>query len=177
MIGHTGDLGSFTSAYWGFPETESAIVVLTNSSSSDGDPSNIVTQVLMQALFDLKPVIDFVKVASEVVAEAREGWNRAVDAWTANRLSGTQSRELKAYTGIYTSTDFCMTLKVSALSEHDPRPLRLYINDLLIRHSTSIIITTIAGLSFRNPGISARNLGWGTTSTIGELFFRFCSVC
>ena len=130
MIGHTSDLGSFKSAYWGFPETGSAIVALTNSSSSDGDPSNIVTQVLMQALFDLKPVIDFVKVASEVVAEAREGWNRAVDAWMANRLSGTQSRELRAYTGIYPSTNFCMTLKVSALSEHDPRPLRLYINDL-----------------------------------------------
>lgn len=27
VIGHTGDLGSFISAYWVFPETESAVVV------------------------------------------------------------------------------------------------------------------------------------------------------
>jgi CubicO group peptidase (beta-lactamase class C family) len=44
VIDHNGDLGSFTSAYWAFPETESAVVVMTNVSSVDGDPSNIVAQ-------------------------------------------------------------------------------------------------------------------------------------
>ncbi|KAK0511174.1 hypothetical protein JMJ35_006726 [Cladonia borealis] len=33
-VGHTGDLGSFTNAYWTFPETESAIIVMTNASST-----------------------------------------------------------------------------------------------------------------------------------------------
>lgn len=87
VIGHTGDLGSFTSGYWVFPETESAVVVLTNSSSADGDSSNLIVQVLMQALFDLQPAIGFVKVASEAVTEAKAGWDRAVDACTENRLA------------------------------------------------------------------------------------------
>ena len=87
VIGHTGDLGSFISAYWVFPETESAVVVLTNSSSADGDSSNLIAQVLIQALFDLQPATDLVKVASEAVTEAKARWDQAVDAWTENRLA------------------------------------------------------------------------------------------
>ena len=63
VVGHTGDLGSFTNAYWTFPETESAILLMTNASSTYGDPSNIGAQVLMQALFDMRPVIDYEELA------------------------------------------------------------------------------------------------------------------
>ena len=56
-VGHTGDLGSFTNAYWTFPRTESAVIVMTYASSTYGDPSNILAQVLIQALFDIQLAI------------------------------------------------------------------------------------------------------------------------
>ena len=83
-IGHTGDLGYLLhNRVLDLPEIESAVVVLTNSSSVDGDPSNMVAQVLTQALFDLQPPIDLVKVASKVVMKAKASWNRVVDARAA----------------------------------------------------------------------------------------------
>ena len=96
VIGHTGDLGSFNNAYWTFPETESAVIVMTNASSTYGDPSNIVAQVLIQALFEIQPAIDYEKLAAGVVAKAEAKWQEIFDAWSAKRKVGTHPRELKA---------------------------------------------------------------------------------
>ena len=117
VVGHTGDLGSFTNVYWTFPETQSAVVVMTNASSADGDPSNIVAQVLTQALFDLTPAIDLLSVAKQASAAARNRWQNTVDAWNANRHEGTVYKDLNAYTGLYTSTDLLMTLCIRTFSE------------------------------------------------------------
>jgi CubicO group peptidase (beta-lactamase class C family) len=78
VIGHNSDLGGFTSAYWTFPETESAVVVMTNASSVDGDPTNIVAQTLTQALFDLTPEVDFVDIAAQATAAAKSRWQSTV---------------------------------------------------------------------------------------------------
>lgn len=112
VIGHTGDLGSFTSAYWVFPETESAVVVLTNANSANGDPSNIVAQVLIQALFDLQPKIDYTKVAAEIVLNAILQWESAVSEWDSHRIRGTKPNHPNAYIGDYTNADLRMTLRV-----------------------------------------------------------------
>lgn len=124
VIGHTGDLGSYTSAHWTFPETESAVIVMSNASSTYGDPSNLVAQVLTQALFDLQPAVDYLKISSQVVALARSKWQRAVDAWTSRRLQGTQPKDLACYTGVYTSTDLRMTLSVSIISTDNDDSVR-----------------------------------------------------
>ena len=71
VIGHTGDLGSYTNAYWTFPKPESAIIVMTNAGSTNGDPSNIVAQALMQALFEMQPAIDYENLASGVLAKPK----------------------------------------------------------------------------------------------------------
>ena len=127
VVGHTGDLGSFTNAYWTFPETESAVIVMTNASSTYGDPSNIVAQVLIQALFEMQPAIDYEKLASGIVAKAKTKWQEVLDAWSAERKVGTQPRELPAYVGIYMSADLRMTLRISTFGENS---LRLCINGL-----------------------------------------------
>ena len=133
VVGHTGELGSFTNAYWTFPETESAVIVMTNASSTYGDPSNIVAQVLIQALFEMQPAIDYEKLASGVVAKAKAKWQKAHEAWSAKRKAGTQPRELAAYVGTYTSTDLRMTLSISNVegnaATHE-NSLRLCINGL-----------------------------------------------
>ena len=128
-IGHTGDLGSFTNAYWTFPETKSAVIVMTNASSTYGDPSNIIAQVLTQALFEMQAKIDFEELAWGVVAKAKGYWQKVVDAWSAERKGGTQPRELSAYVGTYTSIDLRMTLRIRAVEENETL-LRLCINDL-----------------------------------------------
>ena len=127
VIGHTGDLGSFTNTYWAFPETESAVIVMTNASSTYGDPSNIVAQALIQALFEMQPAINYEKLASGVVAKAKAKWQEVLDAWSAQRKAGTQPRELAAYVGVYISTDLRMTLNISTGGEDS---LRLCVNGL-----------------------------------------------
>ena len=117
VVGHTGDLGSFTNAYWTFLETESAVIVT----------SNTIAQVLIQALFDMQPAIDYEKLASGVVAKAKARWQEVHDAWSAERKVGTRPREMKAYAGIYESTGLRMTLEISAVGEGS---LRLCINGL-----------------------------------------------
>lgn len=64
-----------------FPETESAVVVMTNASSVDGDPSNIVAQAVTQALFALIPEVDFVDIAAQATAAAKGRWQSTVDTW------------------------------------------------------------------------------------------------
>ena len=113
VIGHTGDLGSFTCAYWVFPDTESAVAVLTNASSVYGDSSNIVAQVLIQALFSLEPEIDFVSIAERAKIAAQNIWQNTCALWWSNRQSGTDSRDRGAYIGSYTSTDLRMTLHIT----------------------------------------------------------------
>ncbi|MCJ1459423.1 hypothetical protein MMC28_009801 [Mycoblastus sanguinarius] len=134
VIGHTGDMGNFASAYWVFPETESAIVVLTNSSRANGDPSNIVAQVLTQALFGLKPSINYIKLATDVVTQAKSQWQRTVTSWEVHRWAGTMPKDLDAYVGVYSSSDLRMTLDIKpisqVLSSGEPAKLRLWINGL-----------------------------------------------
>ena len=107
VVGHTGGLGSFINVHWTFPKTKSIIIVMTNASSTYGDSSNIVAQVLIQAL------INYEKLAFEMVAKAKAKWQTALHAWSAERKVGTQPRELTAYVGTYTSTDLRMTLRIS----------------------------------------------------------------
>lgn len=133
VVGHTGDLGSFTNVYWTFTKTESAVIVMTNASSTYGDPSNIVAQVLIQALFDMKPVINFEELAFGVVLKAKARWQEVHDAWSAERKGGTQPRELSAYVGTYISIDLMMTLEISVVEGNAASRgdlLRLCINDL-----------------------------------------------
>ena len=99
VIGHTGDLGSFTCAYWVFPDTESAVVVLTNASSVNGESSNIVAQVLIQALFALEPEIDFIRIAEQAKVAAQNIWRDTYVLWWSNRQIGTEFKDRTAYIG------------------------------------------------------------------------------
>jgi len=116
VIGHAGDLGSFTSAYWVFPQTESAVVVLTNANSGNGDPSNIVAQVLIQALFELQPAIDYTEVAAQVALNSKLQWESTFSEWKSHRIPGTKPNHANAYIGDYKNANLRMTLCV----KHNP---------------------------------------------------------
>ncbi|KAI9846970.1 MAG: hypothetical protein M1837_003326 [Sclerophora amabilis] len=117
VIGHTGELGGFLSAYWTFPEDDSAVVVLCNSFQLNGDPTNVVAQLIVQTLFDLQPKIDFIAVASEIVYNARARWTKIVSKWNSNRVSGTAPRSLKSYAGTFINEGLAMEIAISVLAE------------------------------------------------------------
>lgn len=129
VIGHTGELGGFLSAFWTFPEEDCAIVVLTNSFQVNGDPTNLIAQLLAQTLFDMRPIVDFVEVAKNVVHNARGRWDTIQKEWTTHRILNTTHKFLAAYVGEYENEGLAMKLSVS-LSGDDKYPLRLCINEL-----------------------------------------------
>lgn len=129
VVGHTGELGGFLSAYWTFPEEDSAVVVLCNSFQLNGDPTNIVAQLLAQTLFDLQPKVDFLAVAREVVTNAKARWDTVVHEWTSHRIQGTVPSDLKTYEGAYINTGLAMTLEVGAFGSSPALRLRINGNE------------------------------------------------
>ncbi|KAK3168741.1 hypothetical protein OEA41_005189 [Lepraria neglecta] len=135
VIGDTSDLRGFTSTYWVFPETESAVVVLTNASNANGDSSNVVAQVLTQALFNMKPTINYLSVALEMRTHSLAQWQHALVERTAHRCSGTKSKHPLAYEGEYSNSDLQMTLTIKSLPLTGPGPnepfkMKMQINGL-----------------------------------------------
>lgn len=130
VVGHTGELGGFLSAYWTFPEEDSAVVVLCNSFQLNGDPTNIVAQLLTQTLFDLQPKIDFLEIAKEIVHNSKRRWDTLVHEWNSHRVTGTAPRDLQAYQGTYINSGLAMTVEISAsnAAASGEQTLRLRIN-------------------------------------------------
>ncbi|KAM5348631.1 hypothetical protein ACJ41O_008455 [Fusarium nematophilum] len=127
VIGHTGELGGFLSAYWTFPDDDCSLVVLTNSFQINGDPTNIIAQLLAQTLFDMRPVVDFKEVAKKVVSNAKGRWETVSKKWKAHRIPNTSPEPLAAYVGEYENHGLAMSLSVT-LSGNPSCPLHLRIN-------------------------------------------------
>lgn len=61
---HGGQITGYLNSAYMFPETRSAVIVLTNAQGS-GDFSDWVAQCLIQELFDLRPRLDFKAIVDE----------------------------------------------------------------------------------------------------------------
>lgn len=183
-IGHTGELGGFLSAYWTFPEDDCAIVVLTNSFQINGDPTNLIAQLLAQTLFDMRPTVDFVEVAKNVVRNARGRWRTIQKQWTAHRIPNTWHKPLAAYVGEYENKGLAMRLSIS-LSGDDKYPLRLCINglesqmfELYHYHTDSWTFLRESRDDCIEKGYSMYLLSWESWIITFDLFEngRFCKV-
>ncbi|KAF5005912.1 hypothetical protein FDECE_7670 [Fusarium decemcellulare] len=127
-IGHPGEYGGFLSVYWTFPEDEIAIVVLCNSFGINGNPANIVAQLIAQEIFDMKPRVEFVHVAESTVANTRKRWTDLREAWISHRVLGTKLAALDSYTGRFYNVGLAIELQFTVL-QVDPTPrLCLVIN-------------------------------------------------
>ncbi|KAL2672317.1 hypothetical protein Neosp_013021 [[Neocosmospora] mangrovei] len=184
VIGYTGELGGFLSAYWTFPEDDCAIVVLTNSFQINGDPTNLIAQLLAQTLFDMRPTVDFVEVAKNVVHNARGRWCTVQKEWTAHRIPNTRHRPFAAYVGEYENKGLAMSLTIS-LSGDDKYPLRLRINglesqvfELYHYHTDSWTFVRESRDDCIEKGYSMYLLSWESWIINFDLFDngRFCKV-
>jgi CubicO group peptidase (beta-lactamase class C family) len=64
MIGHSGGAIGGIVTVWTFPETQSAVCTMVNMRAL-GDASDFAAQVLIQALFDLRPRVDLLAWAKK----------------------------------------------------------------------------------------------------------------
>ncbi|KAJ6003842.1 hypothetical protein N7540_013124 [Penicillium herquei] len=78
-IAHWGDFGGCLSAFYTFPTTRSAIIVMSNCNGAQGDPTDLIAQALCQSLFAMQPRINFEEYALQAAGNARVAWEGLVE--------------------------------------------------------------------------------------------------
>jgi CubicO group peptidase (beta-lactamase class C family) len=135
-IAHWGEFGGCLSAFYTFPATRSAIIVMSNCNGAKGDPTDLIAQTLCQELFAMQPRIDFEEYALQAANNATIAWEALVEDWVRKRVQNTRHPPLDGYTGTYTNTALDITIKVSKIpenqirSETNPEMLTFNINSL-----------------------------------------------
>ncbi len=116
IIAHYGSMpGSYAGVNL-FPETESAIVVLTNTTPMC-DLSDWMTQLLTQTIFDVPEKVNFVSWVRQTV-DAELGWHaRIVSDMKRSQKPDTTPRRLGLYVGRYVNAAGTFFMEVSEQEE------------------------------------------------------------
>lgn len=118
-IAHWGEFGGCLSAFYTFPGTKSAIVVMSNCNGAKGDPTDLIAQNLCQELFAMEPRINFEEYALQATNSATVAWEALVEEWVRKRVQNTRHSSLDEYTGTYVNGALDITIKVSKLPEKE----------------------------------------------------------
>jgi CubicO group peptidase (beta-lactamase class C family) len=121
-VGHTGGMRGSVFSVYTFPETQSAVVTATNGRDF-GDASDFMAQILIQALFDLKPVVDLLPWAKKEAELARGFYREHIEApWDRNRRPNDPERDRMLYVGDYRGFNdrFTLTIAVANSSSISP---------------------------------------------------------
>ncbi|KAL3454599.1 beta-lactamase/transpeptidase-like protein [Aspergillus insuetus] len=121
-VGHTGGMRGSVFSVYTFPETQSAVVTATNGRDF-GDAGDFTAQILIQALFDLKPVIDLLPWAKKEAELAKGFYREHTEVpWEENRRPNDPERDRLIYVGDYRSFNdrFTLTIAVASLSSTAP---------------------------------------------------------
>ncbi|GIJ90601.1 hypothetical protein Asppvi_009562 [Aspergillus pseudoviridinutans] len=113
-IGHTGGMPGSIATVWTFPDTQSAVVTMTNGRSF-GDASDFAAQILIQALFDLAPRIDlspWMKMEADLAR--RFFYEDLLKPWKENQRLSDAKRDPMIYVGEYCGFDGLFTLSIIA---------------------------------------------------------------
>ncbi|KAL4941080.1 hypothetical protein BDV06DRAFT_195176 [Aspergillus oleicola] len=126
MIGHTGGMIGSVFSVFTFPETQSAVVTMTNRRDV-GDASDFAAQILVQALFDLTPKVDLTVWAKKETELARVYYREKIEQpWEDNRRSDDPEREdLMIYVGQYRGFDGRFTFTVVAQPQPTDETIQL----------------------------------------------------
>ena len=111
-IAHWGEFNGFLTAFYTFPATRSAVVVMANSSPGRGDPADLVAQMLTQELFDMQPRVEFESYAFQAAAASRRLWPALVKEWMSKRVQNTKHGQIDEYVGSYTNSAYSLTINV-----------------------------------------------------------------
>jgi CubicO group peptidase (beta-lactamase class C family) len=100
VYGHNGVNNGSTASLYTFPETHSAVVVLSNGCDV-GDASDTASQILIQALFDLKPHVDLLPRLEKEIELSLKAYDDIVEDWKKHRDISTLERPPNDYVGEY----------------------------------------------------------------------------
>jgi CubicO group peptidase (beta-lactamase class C family) len=100
VYGHNGVNNGSTASLYTFPETHSAVVVLSNGCDV-GDASDTTSQILIQALFGLKPHIDLLPRLEKEVELCLRAYDDIVADWNKHRDTSAVERSSDDYIGEY----------------------------------------------------------------------------
>lgn len=112
VVGHTGGMSGSIFSLFTFPETQSAVVTMANGRDF-GDASDWTAQLLIQALFDLKPVVDFTSCArTEAELAGQQYWRKIEQPWEENKRPDSPERDRSLFAGTYCGFDGLFTLSI-----------------------------------------------------------------
>lgn len=116
VIYHQGSLPGALASVILLPETQSAIVVMTNTLALN-DCADWVGQLVLETLIQVKDKNDYLELSKRSAATAL-AWHSTVEAaLKENQILGTSSRNLEEYTGTYTNS--IKTMKIEVTREYN----------------------------------------------------------
>ncbi|CAI7627412.1 unnamed protein product [Penicillium glandicola] len=119
MIYHQGGGPGYSSFLAIFLETQSAVVVLMNTTATS-DAADWIARLLIESLFSFSNPTDYVKLAEEGKRRTLERFATLNDSLTKERIQGAPPFPLGCYVGKYNNADYKYMLEVSQSpdSEH-----------------------------------------------------------
>ena len=122
---HTGIAYNTVSALFLFPETQSAVIALSNG-RRNGDASDFAAQLLIQELFDLQPRVDVLSRATLETQRGQDFRHRTVMRdWLENRDVSGPEREAKDFVGDYEA----WATELHVRQDDSTKKLTLHFND------------------------------------------------
>lgn len=106
LYGHYGiSNGSLATTYC-FPSSHTAIVVLGNAAEA-GDAPTTIAQILLQAIFDLKPHIDLLPLLRQQRQRCLKEHDDVIRAWKGDRDVSKYTGSAKDFIGSYLGLNTC----------------------------------------------------------------------
>jgi hypothetical protein len=106
VYGHNGVFNGSVATFYVLPKSHSAVVVLANASDA-GDASASVAEMLLQALFDLKPHVDLLPWVTDSRDRCLKAHDDMIAAWKRDRdvtkYSGSPNEFIGTYVGLAVS--------------------------------------------------------------------------
>lgn len=84
LYGHNGCSNGFVATAYLIPDSHTAVVALSNAADA-GDASDTASQILLQAIFDLKPTIDLISSLKASIADRQKKHENMVKDWRQHR--------------------------------------------------------------------------------------------
>ncbi|KAJ6181195.1 hypothetical protein N7519_011656 [Penicillium mononematosum] len=112
MIYHQGGGPGYSSFLALFPETQSAVVVLMNTTATS-DAADWIARLLIEGLFDFAKPTDYVKLAEEGKRRTLERFATLHERLTEERIQGAPPLPLECYVGKYNNKEYKYLLEVT----------------------------------------------------------------
>ncbi|KAK7413380.1 hypothetical protein QQX98_007757 [Neonectria punicea] len=132
MLYHGGMVTGYLTTLCIFPETQSAIVVFSNSQAL-GDASDWTARAIMQELFQLRPALDLVSMVKDKRREALGTYSRLMEDYRRHKSSGGAEEDLDDKYGVYSNAGLKLYLDIRP-TKHTGKAGEFLLNGMQSQH-------------------------------------------